>query len=132
MQYTEVLLEHFERPRNVGEIPDADGIGVVGDPDCGDHIKMYIKVEGDYLADIKYRVFGCPAAIATTSIFTELVKGKRLEEAQEITDDDITAALGGLPEIKMHCSNLATQAFSNAILNYILNNNSGENRKQNL
>lgn len=117
--YSDILLEHFQRPRNVGEIPNADGVGMVGDPECGDYVKMYIKVNGDYLADIKYMVFGCPAAIATTSIFTELVKGKRLEEASEITDDDIAAALGGLSEQKMHCSNLATQAFHRAVLDYI-------------
>ncbi|OAT79537.1 iron-sulfur cluster assembly scaffold protein [Desulfotomaculum copahuensis] len=117
--YTDILMDHFQRPRNVGEIPGADGVGVVGDPGCGDHVKMHIKVERDFLADIKYKVFGCPAAIATTSIFTELVKGKRLEEAGEITDDDIAAALGGLSEQKIHCSNLATRAFYKAVLNYI-------------
>ena len=117
--YTEKLIEHFKNPRNVGEIPDADGVGTIGDPGCGDYLSVYIKLKDDRLSEIKFAVYGCPAAIATTSVLTELAVGKTLEEALEITDADIAAALDGLPDPKMHCSNLGTEALLKAVLDYL-------------
>jgi nitrogen fixation protein NifU and related proteins len=116
--YTEKLLDHFQNPRNVGSLPDADGVGTLGDPDCGDFLCVYIKVKEDRLTEIKFEVYGCPAAIATTSVLTELALGKTLEEVFRITDQDIADALGGLPEVKMHCSNLGTVALFFAIMDY--------------
>lgn len=118
--YNEKLVDHFRNPRNVGKIDKADGVGMAGDPSCGDYIRLYIKIEGDYLADIKYEVHGCPAAIATTSAFSELVKGRLVEEAQLVSEKDIIEALGGLPEKKAHCSCLAVNAFQRAILDWIM------------
>ena len=118
MMYSEKVLDHFRNPRNVGEIEDADGVGTVGNPVCGDMMSVYIKVEDDKIADIKFRTFGCGAAIATTSMTTELAKGKTLDEAMEITRKDVADELGGLPPVKMHCSNLAADALHEAIENY--------------
>jgi nitrogen fixation protein NifU and related proteins len=119
VDYSNKVLEHFTKPRNAGKIRDADGVGLVGDPMCGDYLRIYIKVEGELLVDIKFEVYGCPAAIATGSVFTELAKGKPLEEAMEISDQDIVDALGGLPESKIHCSNIVTSALNEAVLDYI-------------
>lgn len=119
MMYSEKVLDHFRNPRNVGEIEDADGVGTVGNPVCGDMMSIYIKVEDDRIADIKFKTFGCGAAIATTSMTTELAKGKTLNEAMKITRGDVADELGGLPPIKMHCSNLAADALHEAIKDYM-------------
>lgn len=116
--YTEKVMDHFENPRNVGEIPDANGVGQVGNPTCGDIMKIYIKVEDDKISDIKFKTFGCGAAIATSSMVTELVKGKSIEEALNISNRTVAEALGGLPPKKMHCSNLAADALHAAIKDY--------------
>lgn len=116
--YTEKVMEHFRNPRNVGEIPDADGVGTVGNPICGDMMTIYIKVEDDHIADIKFKTFGCGAAIATTSMITEISKGKTLDEAMKITRQDVSDELGGLPPVKMHCSNLAADALHEAVKDY--------------
>lgn len=116
--YTQKVMDHFMNPRNVGEIPDADGVGEVGNPKCGDIMKMFIKVEDDRIVDVKFLTFGCAAAIATSSIATELIKGKTLEEALETTNKAIAEALDGLPPIKMHCSVLAEEALRAAINDY--------------
>ena len=118
MMYSEKVLDHFRNPRNVGEIEDPDGVGTVGNPVCGDVMSIYIKVNDDKIADIKFRTFGCGAAIATTSMTTELAKGKTLDEAMEITREEVAKKLGGLPPVKMHCSNLATDALHEAIEDY--------------
>jgi len=118
MMYSEKVLDHFRNPRNVGEIEDADGVGTVGNPVCGDMMSIYIKVEDDKIADIKFRTFGCGAAIATTSMTTELAKGMTLDKAMEITRQDVADELGGLPPVKMHCSNLAADALHEAIKDY--------------
>ncbi|MFQ5836447.1 MAG: Fe-S cluster assembly scaffold protein NifU [Candidatus Bathyarchaeia archaeon] len=117
--YSEKVMEHFRNPRNVGEIPDADGVGTVGNPVCGDLMTMYIKVKDNRLVDIKFKTFGCGAAIATSSMTTELAKGKTLEEASKITRADVAESLDGLPTQKMHCSNLAADALKAAINNYL-------------
>jgi len=106
-------------PRNVGEIPDADGVGTVGNPVCGDLMTVYIKVKDNRLEDVKFKTFGCGAAIATSSMITELAKGKTIEEALKITRSDVADSLGGLPPIKMHCSNLAADALHAAIKDYL-------------
>ena len=116
--YTDKVMEHFRNPRNMGEIPDADGIGTVGNPVCGDLMTVYIKVKDNRLVDIKFKTFGCGAAIATSSMITELAKGKTIEEAMKITRADVADSLGGLPPIKMHCSNLAADALHAAIKDY--------------
>jgi len=116
--YTEIVKDHFFNPRNVGEIRDADGVGTVGNPTCGDVMTIYIKVKDEIIIDIKFKTFGCAAAIATSSILTELAKGKMLDEALEITRDDVANELGGLPAIKLHCSNLAADALREAIKDY--------------
>ncbi|UCH58211.1 MAG: Fe-S cluster assembly scaffold protein NifU [Candidatus Bathyarchaeota archaeon] len=116
--YSEKVLDHFRNPRNVGEIEDADGVGTVGNPVCGDMMSIYIKVEDDRIADVKFKTFGCGAAIATTSMTTELAKGKTLDEAMKITRGDVAEELGGLPPVKMHCSNLAADALHEAIKDY--------------
>ena len=104
MFYNEKVLEHFFDPKNIGEIEDADGVGVIGDPECGDCIKVYIKVKDRRIDDVKFKVYGCPAAIGTSSITTELAKGKLVEEAYQIGEEDVVGALGGLPDQKIHCS----------------------------
>ncbi|QSQ09128.1 Iron-sulfur cluster assembly scaffold protein IscU [Koleobacter methoxysyntrophicus] len=117
--YTEKVLDHFLNPRNLGVIPDADGIGQYGDPACGDFLRVYIKVENGRLKDVKFLIQGCPAAIATSSIMTELATGKTIEEALKITDDDILEAIGVLPEEKAHCSNLGAGALHLAVMDYL-------------
>jgi len=117
--YSEKVMEHFRNPRNVGEIPDADGVGTVGNPICGDMMTVYIKVHENKIADIRFKTFGCGAAVATSSMVTELAKGKTLEEAKKITRSDVAEHLGGLPPIKMHCSNLAADALHGAIQDYL-------------
>ncbi|MCL6579733.1 MAG: Fe-S cluster assembly scaffold protein NifU [Candidatus Bathyarchaeota archaeon] len=116
--YSQKVMEHFKNPRNMGEISDADGVGTVGNPVCGDMMTIYIKVKENRIADIKFKTFGCGAAIATSSMVTELAKGKTLEEALKITRGDIADALEGLPPVKMHCSNLAADALHAAIEDY--------------
>ena len=116
--YTEKVKDHFMNPRNVGEIKDADGVGTVGNPTCGDVMSIYIKVEDNKIADIKFKTFGCAAAIASSSIATELVKGKTLEEAEKLSREDVANELGGLPAVKLHCSNLAADALREAIKDY--------------
>ncbi len=116
--YSEKVMEHFSNPRNVGEIDDADGIGEVGNPKCGDVMKIFVKVEGDRLKDIKFKTFGCGAAIATSSIVTEMAMGMSLDEALDISNKAVAKALDGLPPQKMHCSNLAADALHAAIDDY--------------
>jgi nitrogen fixation NifU-like protein len=116
--YTEKVMEHFKNPRNMGEIPDADGVGTVGNPVCGDLMTIYIKVKDNRLEDIKFKTFGCGSAIATSSMITELAKGKTLEEGMKITRANVADSLGGLPPVKMHCSNLAADALHAAIEDY--------------
>ena len=116
--YSEKVLDHFKNPRNVGELEKADGEGTVGNPVCGDMMTMYIKVKDEKIEDIKFKTFGCGAAIATSSMTTELAKGKTLEEALDISRQDVADALDGLPPVKMHCSNLAADALHDAIKNY--------------
>jgi len=122
-QYSEKVMEHFKNPKNVGEIPDADGIGNVGNPVCGDIMRLYIKVKDDRIIDAKFKTFGCGAAIATSSMVTELVKGKTVAEALEVSNRAVAEALGGLPSIKMHCSVLAEEALKSAIDDYLKKHN---------
>lgn len=119
MQYSEKVMEHFRNPRNVGEIENPDGIGHVGNPVCGDILELYIKVKDNIIIDAKFKTFGCGAAIATSSMVTELVKGKGIEEALKISNKAVAVALGGLPPIKMHCSVLAEDALKSAIDDYL-------------
>ncbi len=119
MEYTNKVLDHFMNPRNIGEIPDADGIGTIVSEECGDMLKVWIKVADKRLVDIKYKVFGCPAAIACCSMMTELAIGKHIDQALELTDDQVAEALGGLPAHKHHCSNLAASALHRAITSNI-------------
>ncbi|MBN2335906.1 Fe-S cluster assembly scaffold protein NifU [Candidatus Bathyarchaeota archaeon] len=116
--YSEKVLDHFKKPRNVGELEDADAEGTVGNPVCGDMMTMYIKVKDDRIDDVSFKTFGCGAAIATSSMTTELAKGKTLDEAMKISRQDVADALDGLPPVKMHCSNLAADALHEAIKNY--------------
>lgn len=116
--YTEKVMDHFQNPRNVGEIPDADGVGTEGNPVCGDLMTIYIKVKDNIITDIKFKTFGCGAAIATSSMITEMAVGKTIEEALKITRNDVADELDGLPPIKMHCSNLAADALKTAIEDY--------------
>ncbi len=128
--YTEKVMEHFKNPRNVGEIPGADGIGTVGNPVCGDLMTIYIKVKDNRLTDIKFKTFGCGSAIATSSMITELAKGKTLEEAMRITRANVADSLGGLPPVKMHCSNLAADALHTAIDDYYKKQKRKEGKKK--
>lgn len=118
MIYSEKVMDHFNHPRNVGEIPDANGIGEVGNPKCGDIMKIYIKVEDNIIKDVKFKTFGCGSAIASSSMATELIKGKSLEDAWVLTNKAVAEALDGLPAVKMHCSVLAEEAIHKAINNY--------------
>lgn len=118
MEYSELVIEHFQNPHNVGTIEDADGVGKMGSPVCGDLMEIYIKVNNNHIADIKFRTFGCGAAIASGSMASEMIKGKTLTEAEALTDEDVAKALGGLPEKKMHCSNLAASTLHKAIEDY--------------
>ena len=116
--YSEKVMDHYLHPRNMGEIEDADGVGLVGNPICGDMMKITIKVKGNRLEDVKFKTFGCGAAIATSSMVTELVKGKTIEEALRVTNKTVAEALDGLPPIKMHCSMLAEEGIKAAIEDY--------------
>lgn len=116
--YSEKVMEHFRNPRNVGEIEDANGIGEVGNPQCGDIMKIYIKVEDNIIKDVKFKTFGCGSAIASSSMATELIKGKTVEEAWQLSNKAVAEALDGLPPVKMHCSVLAEEAIHKAINNY--------------
>ena len=118
MQYSEKVLDHFAHPRNVGEIENADGVGVVGNAKCGDIMKMYLKIENDIITDCKFKTFGCGAAIATSSMATELIKGKSIEEALALTNSAVVEALEGLPPVKVHCSVLAEEAVKTAVADY--------------
>ncbi|WP_425061185.1 Iron-sulfur cluster assembly scaffold protein IscU [Sporomusa carbonis] len=117
--YTEKVMDHFTNPRNVGEIKNASGVGEVGNAKCGDIMRIYLQVDNDIITDVKFKTFGCGAAIATSSMVTEMVKGKTLDEALEISNQAVAEALGGLPPAKMHCSNLAADALHEAIKDYI-------------
>ena len=119
--YSEKVMDHFSNPRNVGEIPDANGVGTVGNAKCGDIMKMYLKVENGVIVDVKFKTFGCGAAIATSSMATEMVKGKTLEEALKLTHKAVAEALDGLPPVKMHCSLLAEEAIHAAVEDYMKN-----------
>jgi nitrogen fixation NifU-like protein len=116
--YSETVMDHFKQPRNVGVISDADGVGEVGNPLCGDMMTIYLKIEADRIEDIKFQTFGCGAAIAVSSMLTELANGKTLEEAKAITNKDVAKALEGLPKNKLHCSNLGADALHMAIKDY--------------
>ena len=116
--YTKEVMDHFSNPRNVGEMPDADGIGTEGNPVCGDVMKLFIKVTDNKIVDAKFQTFGCGAAIAVSSMVTEMVKGKTLDEALSISKEAVANALGGLPPQKMHCSNLGADALRKAIEDY--------------
>jgi nitrogen fixation protein NifU and related proteins len=116
--YTEKVLDHFRNPRNMGKLEHPDGIGKVGNPTCGDVMVIYINVKDEKIYDIKFQTFGCTAAIASSSIATELVKGKTINEALKLTRNDVAKELGGLPAVKMHCSNLASDALKAAIKDY--------------
>lgn len=119
-------MDHFTNPRNVGEIEGANGVGEVGNAQCGDIMRIYLKVEDDIIQDVKFKTFGCGAAVATSSMVTEMVKGKTIEEALQITNQAVAEALDGLPPVKMHCSNLAADALHEAIKNYRDNNQAGQ------
>jgi nitrogen fixation NifU-like protein len=116
--YSEKVMDHFRNPRNVGVIEDANGIGEVGNAKCGDIMKMYLKIEDDIIKDVKFETFGCGSAIASSSMATELIKGKPLEEAKKLTNKAVAEALDGLPDYKMHCSVLAQEAIEAAIDDY--------------
>jgi len=118
MKYSETVMDHFRNPRNVGEMPDADGVGEVGNPQCGDIMTFYIKVKDDKIEDVKFQTFGCGAAIAVSSMISEMAKGKKLDEAADISNRAVAEALGGLPKNKMHCSNLGADALRAAIKSY--------------
>ena len=118
MLYSEKVMDHFEHPRNVGEIADADGVGQVGNPKCGDIMKMYLKIDNGVITDVKFKTFGCGSAIATSSMATELIKGKPIEEAAKLTNAAVAEALDGLPGYKMHCSVLAEEAIKAALADY--------------
>lgn len=115
IEYSQKVLEHFSNPHNVGEIPDADGVGNVGNPICGDVMRLYVKIKDGKIIDAKFKTFGCGAAIATSSMVTDLIKGKTVEEALQISNKAVAQALGGLPKVKMHCSVLAEEALRSAI-----------------
>jgi nitrogen fixation protein NifU and related proteins len=118
LPYSEKVMDHFMNPRNMGEMEDADGVGTVGNPSCGDVMRLYIKVENNIIVDAKFKTFGCGAAIATSSMTTEIVKGKTIEEALDLSNKAVAEALGGLPPVKMHCSVLAEEALRAAIDDY--------------
>jgi nitrogen fixation NifU-like protein len=127
--YSDKVIEHFQNPRNVGDIPDPDGVGKVGSEVCGDVIEVYIKVSDGRLEDVKYKTFGCGAAVASGSMGTEMVKGKSIEEAMLITDQLVADALDGLPEEKLHCSNLAAEGIRAAIEDYLSRGGPGAGEK---
>ena len=121
--YTETVMDHFMHPRNVGEIADADGVGEVGNAKCGDIMKMYLKINGDIIEDVKFETFGCGSAIASSSMATELIKGKTIDEALAVTNKQVVDALGGLPAHKLHCSVLAEESIKSAVKDYYDRNN---------
>ena len=123
MIYTDKVMDHFRNPRNVGEIEDANGIGEVGNAKCGDIMRVYLKVEDNIIKDVKFQTFGCGSAIASSSMATEMIKGKTLEEAWELSNKAVAEALDGLPPVKMHCSVLAEQAIKAALIDYAKNHN---------
>lgn len=116
--YTEIVMDHFRNPRNVGSMENADGVGQVGNPKCGDIMKIYLKINGEIIEDVKFETFGCGSAIASSSMATELIKGKSINEAVEFTNKAVIEALGGLPPVKVHCSVLAEQAVKSALYDY--------------
>jgi nitrogen fixation NifU-like protein len=118
--YSDKVMDHFSNPRNVGEISDASGVGTVGNPVCGDVMKMFLKIENDIIVDAKFKTFGCGAAVATSSMVTEMVKGKSIDEALKISNKAVAEALGGLPPVKMHCSVLAEEALRSALKDYFV------------
>ena len=122
MNYNKKVMDHFLNPHNVGEIEDPDGVGEVGNPRCGDIMKMYLKIKNNIIVDVKFKTFGCAAAIATSSVATDLIKGKNIEEALKISNRDVIKELGELPEIKIHCSVLAEEAIKEAIKDYYRRN----------
>lgn len=121
--YTDIVMDHFMHPRNVGEIPNADGVGEVGNAKCGDIMKMYLKINGNVIEDVKFETFGCGSAIASSSMATELIKGKTIDEALAVTNKQVVDALGGLPAYKLHCSVLAEESIKAAVKNYYDRNN---------
>ena len=121
--YSDIVMDHFTHPRNVGEIPDADGVGEVGNAKCGDIMKMYLKIKDDRIEDAKFETFGCGSAIASSSMATELIKGKTVDEALAVTNKQVVDALGGLPAYKLHCSVLAEESIKAAVKNYYDRNN---------
>ncbi|MGM0419879.1 MAG: Fe-S cluster assembly scaffold protein NifU [Bacillota bacterium] len=129
--YSDKVMDHFQNPRNVGKMEDADVIGEVGNPTCGDIIRVYLKIEEEVIEDIKFSTFGCGAAVATSSMVTELVKGKTLDDALKVSKDQVAEALDGLPPAKMHCSNLAADAIQNAINKYRNPEEFQEDKEQN-
>ena len=126
--YNELVIDHFTNPRNVGEMDDADGYALIGDPSCGDQMKLWIKIREGRIAEIKFKSFGCPGAIATSSMCTVMAAGKTVEEAKQLTDDDIIAALEGIPEQKHHCSLLGVNALQEAIRDYERKQGGGDSR----
>ena len=130
MLYSEKVMDHFRNPRNVGEIEDADGIGEVGNAKCGDIMRVYIKVKDGIISDVKFMTFGCGSAIATSSMATELIKGKPIEQALELTNQAVVEALGGLPAYKLHCSVLAEEAVKAAVKNYFDKNHIAYDKKK--
>lgn len=116
--YSDKVMDHFSNPRNLGELPDADGVGEVGNAKCGDVMKMFLKIDGDIITDVKFKTFGCGAAVATSSMATELIKGKPISEALKLTNKAVIEALGDLPPVKIHCSVLAEQAVKAALSDY--------------
>ena len=123
MEYTEKVMEHFMNPRNVGEIEDASGVGTVGNASCGDIMRVYLKIENDIVIDAKFKTFGCGAAVATSSMATEMVKGLTIQEAMTVTNKAVLEALDGLPAVKTHCSVLAEEALRSALWDYACKNN---------
>ena len=121
--YTDIVMDHFMHPRNVGEIPNADGVGDVGNAKCGDIMKMYLKINGNVIEDVKFETFGCGSAIASSSMATELIKGKTIDEALAVTNKQVVDALGGLPAHKLHCSVLAEESIKSAVKTYYDRNN---------
>ncbi|MFW5999805.1 MAG: Fe-S cluster assembly scaffold protein NifU [Halanaerobiaceae bacterium] len=129
--YSEKVMDHFNNPRNVGEIENPDAVGEVGNPVCGDIMKMFLRIKGDKIEDIKFKTFGCGAAVATSSMVSELALGKKLDEALEISNTTVAEALDGLPSQKMHCSNLAADALHDAIKKYRGENDEDKNEEEN-
>lgn len=127
MFYTDKVVEHFMNPRNFGPVEGADGVGQIGDESCGDVLKVYIRIEGDRIAQVGYEVFGCPAAIASCSMMSEMATGMNVDDAWELTDEQVCDALDGLPVAKTHCSNLAATALRNAIAQWALRKPDGKN-----